>query len=54
VSGAKPGWGLGLMLVESIAEAHGGSVEVESSRELGTTFTLDVLLDARELRRPPS
>jgi signal transduction histidine kinase len=51
VDGGKPGWGLGLMLVQSIAEAHGGSVGVESSRELGTTFTLDVLLDARELRK---
>jgi signal transduction histidine kinase len=39
------------MLVQSIAEAHGGSVQVDSSRELGTTFTLDVLLDAREFRR---
>jgi signal transduction histidine kinase len=52
ISGRKPGWGLGLMLVQSIAEAHGGGVEVESSRELGTTFTIDVLLDARELRAP--
>jgi len=53
VSGDKPGWGLGLMLVQAIADAHGGSVGVESSRELGTTFTIDVLSDARELRRPP-
>jgi signal transduction histidine kinase len=51
VSGAKPGWGLGLMLVQSIADAHGGGVQVDSSRDLGTTFTLDVLLDAREFRR---
>jgi signal transduction histidine kinase len=51
VSGGKRGWGLGLMLVQSIAEAHGGSIAVESSRELGTTFTLDVLLDAREFRK---
>lgn len=51
VSGAKPGWGLGLVLVQSIAEAHGGTVEVESSRDLGTTFTLDVLLDARDCRK---
>jgi len=51
MSGRKPGWGLGLMLVQSIAEAHGGSVAAESSRELGTTFTIDVLQDARELQR---
>jgi signal transduction histidine kinase len=54
VSAAKPGWGLGLMLVESIAEAHGGSVAVESAPELGTTFTIDVLLDAREFRKSPA
>jgi signal transduction histidine kinase len=51
VSGRKPGWGLGLILVQSIAEAHGGGVEIESSRELGTTFTIDVLLDARLFRK---
>ena len=51
ISGGKRGWGLGLMLVESIAEAHGGGVEVESSHELGTTFTIDVLRDARQFRK---
>jgi len=43
----KDGWGLGLTLVEAIAEAHGGAVEVESTAEDGTTFTLDVLRDVR-------
>jgi PAS domain S-box-containing protein len=32
------GWGLGLTLVRSMAEAHGGSVRVQSSAEAGTTF----------------
>jgi signal transduction histidine kinase len=41
------GWGLGLFMVQSIAEAHGGSVAVESSPGEGTTFTLDILCDAR-------
>ena len=50
VSGDKPGWGLGLMLVQAIALAHGGSVNVESTEQAGTTFTLDVLCDARTLR----
>jgi signal transduction histidine kinase len=50
-SGGKPGWGLGLMLVQSIAEGHGGGVDVESSEEHGTTFTIDVLCDAREVGR---
>jgi signal transduction histidine kinase len=48
----NPGWGLGLVMVQAIAEAHGGSVAVESSAEEGTVFTLDVLCDARE--KPPS
>ncbi len=46
----KDGWGLGLVLVQAIAEAHGGSVAVESTREDGTTFTIDILCDARNLR----
>lgn len=45
----KAGWGLGLALVQSIAQAHGGSVTVESTAEDGTTFTIDVLIDARDL-----
>ena len=45
---AKSGWGLGLMLVQAIAEAHGGSVGVESTPSDGTVFTLDILCDARQ------
>jgi PAS domain S-box-containing protein len=33
-------WGLGLFFVKQVAETHGGSVEVESSAEAGTRFTL--------------
>jgi signal transduction histidine kinase len=43
----KDGWGLGLMLVQAIASAHGGSVSVESTAADGTVFTIDVLCDAR-------
>jgi signal transduction histidine kinase len=46
--GSKSGWGLGLVMVQRIAEAHGGSVTVESSQSSGTVFTLDILQDARE------
>jgi signal transduction histidine kinase len=49
--GTQAGWGLGLVLVEAIAEAHGGSVAVESTPDLGTTFTIDILCDPREWRR---
>ena len=37
---AKPGTGLGLYIARSIAEAHGGTLDVASSRGLGSTFTL--------------
>jgi signal transduction histidine kinase len=46
----KSGWGLGLTLVQAVAEAHGGSVAVESDPADGTTFTLDLLRDVRDLR----
>jgi signal transduction histidine kinase len=45
---SKPGWGLGLVMVQAIAEAHGGSVGVESTATDGTVFTIDVLCDARQ------
>jgi PAS domain S-box-containing protein len=41
------GWGLGLTLVKGFAEAHGGSVEVESSEATGTTFQVLLPLDGR-------
>lgn len=41
------GWGIGLPFVKSVAESHGGSVVVDSSPELGTTFLIDVPIDCR-------
>jgi signal transduction histidine kinase len=46
----KAGWGLGLVQVQAVAEAHGGGVGVESDATNGTTFTLDLLRDIRDLR----
>jgi signal transduction histidine kinase len=36
----RVGWGIGLTLVRGLAEAHGGRVEVESTVDRGTTFSV--------------
>ncbi len=38
----KPGTGLGLFIARSIAEAHGGTLGVESELERGSCFTLEL------------
>lgn len=45
------GWGIGLPFVRDVAEAHGGSVSVDSSDDTGTTFTIDVPVDCRPFIR---
>jgi len=42
--GSKPGTGLGLFIARSIAEAHGGTIDVRSTPSMGTTFTLTLPL----------
>jgi signal transduction histidine kinase len=42
----KPGTGLGLFIARSIAEAHGGEIEVHSAPDRGATFVLKLPLDA--------
>lgn len=37
-----PGTGMGLAIVQRIAEAHGGVVRVDSGKHVGTTFTLEL------------
>ena len=46
-SRSERGLGLGLTLVKGCAVAHGGTVEIESEPEKGTTFTLRFPSDAR-------
>jgi signal transduction histidine kinase len=46
-AGEKQGWGIGLALVRSVAEAHSGSIGVDSSAQRGTTFNIDIPVDAR-------
>ncbi len=53
-SGGQRGWGLGLTQVRGAAEAHGGSVSVESLPELGTSFTIDIPKDARPFQKSSS
>ena len=38
----QPGTGLGLFIARSIAEAHGGTLEVRSAIDRGSTFTLSL------------
>jgi signal transduction histidine kinase len=45
-----PGWGIGLPFVRKVAESHGGSITIDSAPERGTTFTIDIPLDARDVK----
>ena len=52
--GVKGGWGIGLPYVRAVAESHGGSVGVDSSRERGTTFVIDIPVDCRPFLAAPT
>jgi signal transduction histidine kinase len=49
VGSAKPGSGLGLFLARSFAEAHGGSLRVDSRPGEGAAFTLTIPLESEQV-----
>jgi signal transduction histidine kinase len=52
--GNKQGWGIGLPYVRSVAESHGGSIDVDSAAERGTTFSIDIPTDSRPYQNAPT
>lgn len=52
--GNKKGWGIGLPYVRSVAESHGGSIEVDSAEHRGTTFLISMPADARPYQHAPT
>jgi signal transduction histidine kinase len=50
----EQGWGLGLPFVRSVAESHGGSIVTDSSVDTGTTFIIDIPVDARPFLNSPT
>jgi signal transduction histidine kinase len=44
-------WGLGLPYLRSVAQSHGGSVVVYSDADAGTTFVIDIPVDARPFQQ---
>jgi signal transduction histidine kinase len=52
--GNSDGWGIGLPYVRSVAESHGGSIEVDSAERRGTTFLISMPADARPYQHAPT
>jgi signal transduction histidine kinase len=51
--GKEQGWGIGLPYARSVAESHGGSIGVDSTKERGTTFMLGMPIDSRPFQNSP-
>lgn len=52
--GKQQGWGIGLPYVRSVGESHGGSIGIDSGSDRGTTFTIDMPIDARPYQNTPT
>lgn len=51
--GSKHGWGIGLPYDCRVAESHGGSVDVDSGGDRGSTFLIDISVDSRPYQTAP-
>jgi signal transduction histidine kinase len=51
---SKPGAGLGLFIARSIAEAHGGSLDLSSEPGSGTTFTVRLPSHGSDAKAEPT
>ncbi|WP_312183598.1 sensor histidine kinase [Massilia timonae] len=45
----QKGWGIGLQFVQDVAIRHSGTIVLDSAAETGTTFSIDIPCDARQL-----
>lgn len=52
--GNQQGWGIGLPYVRCVAESHGGSIDVDSAQERGTTVSIDIPVDSRPFQNAPT
>ena len=51
-AGRRGGYGLGLAIAHTIAQSHRGQIEVRSSREEGTVFTVTLPHGRTEVQIP--